>query len=68
VAVQIPERRGFLRLVTVRTVGALHRAGVEVHVWTVNEPKQMSRLLDLGVDGIVTDRCDVLKALVASRN
>lgn len=68
VAVQIPERRGFLRLVTARTVGALHRAGVEVHVWTVNEPKQMSRLLDLGVDGIVTDRCDVLKALVASRN
>ncbi|MFF1573565.1 glycerophosphodiester phosphodiesterase [Leifsonia sp. NPDC058292] len=67
VAVQVPERRGFLRLVTARTVSVLHRAGVEVHVWTVNEPKQMTRLLDLGVDGLVTDRCDVLKALVASR-
>lgn len=68
VAVQIPERRGLLRLVTARTVSVLHRAGVEIHVWTVNEPKQMTRLLDLGVDGLVTDRCDVLKALVASRN
>jgi glycerophosphoryl diester phosphodiesterase len=68
VAVQIPERRGFLRLVTARTVSVLHRTGVEVHVWTVNEPEQMTRLLDLGVDGLVTDRCDVLKALVVSRN
>lgn len=68
VAVQIPERRGFLRLVTARTVSVLHRAGAEVHVWTVNEPQQMTRLLDLGVDGLVTDRCDVLKALVDSRN
>lgn len=68
VAVQIPERRGFLRLVTARTVSVLHRAGVEVHVWTVDEPEQMTRLLDLGVDGLVTDRCDVLKALVVSRN
>ncbi|MFI5060411.1 MAG: glycerophosphodiester phosphodiesterase [Actinomycetales bacterium] len=67
VAVQVPERRGPLTLVTRHTVSVLHAAGVEVHVWTVNDPAQMTRLLDLGVDGLVTDRCDVLKALVNSR-
>ncbi|WP_431277102.1 glycerophosphodiester phosphodiesterase [Leifsonia poae] len=68
VAVQIPERRGPVRLVTPRTVRVLHDAGVEVHVWTVNDPAQMTRLLDIGVDGLVTDRCDVLKTLVTRRN
>ena len=67
-AVQIPERRGPLRLVTARTVRALHRAGAEVHVWTVDDVAAMSRLLDLGVDGIVTNRCDLLKDLVSTRN
>jgi glycerophosphoryl diester phosphodiesterase len=68
VAVQIPERRGPIRLVTRRTVRILHDAGVEVHVWTVNDPTQMIRLLDLGVDGLVTDRCDILKTLVTVGN
>lgn len=66
-AVQVPERRGPVRIVTRRTVERFHAAGVEVHVWTVNDPKDMARLLDLGVDGIVTDRCDLLAALVKSR-
>ena len=67
VAVQVPERQSGLRLVSRRTVRILHAAGVEVHVWTVNDPADMTRLLDLGVDGLVTDRCDVLKALVDTR-
>jgi len=67
VAVQVPERRGPVRIVTPRTVERFHAAGVEVHVWTVNEPSDMLRLLALGVDGIVTDRCDLLAALVAGR-
>ncbi|MBO1741076.1 glycerophosphodiester phosphodiesterase family protein [Leifsonia sp. TF02-11] len=67
-AVQIPERRGPLRLVTPRTVRAVHRAGAELHVWTVDEVDAMTRLLDLGVDGIVTNRCDLLKDLVSARN
>lgn len=67
VAVQVPERQGPLRLVSRRTVRILHDAGVEVHVWTVNDPADMTRLLDLGVDGLVTDRCDTLKALVDAR-
>ncbi|MDN4596129.1 glycerophosphodiester phosphodiesterase family protein [Leifsonia virtsii] len=66
-AVQVPERRGPVRIVTRRTVERFHAAGAEVHVWTVNDPKDMARLLDLGVDGIVTDRCDLLAALVKSR-
>ena len=67
VAVQIPERRGPLRLVTRRTVERIHAAGAEVHVWTVNHPGDMVRLLDLGVDGIVTDRCDLLRRVVDGR-
>lgn len=66
-AVQVPERRGPVRIVSPRTVARFHAAGVEVHVWTVNDPADMLRLLDLGVDGIVTDRCDVLAGLVAGR-
>ena len=38
-----------------------------MHVWTINEPAEMHRLLDLGVDGIVTDRADLLKEVLQSR-
>lgn len=58
-ALQVPERAGPLRLVTAAFVDAVHRVGAEVHVWTVNEASDMQRLLDLGVDGLVTDRADV---------
>ena len=66
-AVQIPERRGPVRLVTARTVRAIQAAGAEVHVWTVDDVADMTRLLDLGVDGIVTNRCDLLKDLIDAR-
>jgi glycerophosphoryl diester phosphodiesterase len=58
-AVQVPERRGALRIVTTRLIAAAHRAGVEVHVWTVNDVADMMRLRDMGVDGVVTDRADL---------
>ena len=58
---------GCIRVVTPRFVRVMHAAGVEVHVWTVNEPTAMRRLLDLGVDGIVTDRCDLAVEIIAER-
>ncbi|MFT4212116.1 MAG: glycerophosphodiester phosphodiesterase family protein [Microbacterium sp.] len=61
-AVQVPERRGPLRVVTRRLVDAVHAAGTEVHVWTVNDVEDMRRLVALGVDGIVTDRADLALA------
>ncbi len=67
-SVQIPERHRGVRLVTARTVRTFHRAGVEVHVWTVNSTADMERLLDLGVDGIITDRVDLALPLVARRH
>ena len=67
-ALQVPERVGPLRIVTRSFVERAHRAGLEVHVWTVNEPADMTRLLDLGVDGLVTDRADLALALVAARS
>ena len=50
---------GDMRVLTPRLISAAHRHGVEVHVWTVNDPDEMRRLVALGVDGIVTDRADV---------
>ncbi|WP_430593020.1 glycerophosphodiester phosphodiesterase family protein [Humidisolicoccus flavus] len=67
VAVQIPTKAYGLQLVTPRTLAAFHRAGVEVHVWTINDPREMRRLLDLGVDGIVSDRCDLAIDLLNDR-
>lgn len=63
-ALQIPERHGALTVLTLALLRAAHRHGVEVHVWTVNEPEDMLRLVAGGVDGIVSDRADLaLKTL-----
>ena len=67
VAVQVPERALGLTITTAPMIARLHRAGVEVHIWTINDPERMSQLLDLGVDGIVTDRADLALAVVAAR-
>ncbi|MFE1663513.1 glycerophosphodiester phosphodiesterase family protein [Microbacterium sp. P02] len=64
-ALQIPERRGRLAVLSPRLIEYAHRAGVEVHVWTVNDPAEMRRLLHLGVDGLVTDRADLALSVVA---
>lgn len=66
-AVQIPERAIGLSTVTPRMIEAFHAAGVEVHIWTVNEPERMRELLDLGVDAIVSDRADLALEVVAAR-
>lgn len=63
-AIQVPERAGPVRIVTPRVIRQMHAIGVEVHVWTVNDPDRMRQLLALGVDGLVTDRCDLAASLV----
>ncbi len=63
-ALQVPERRGDLVIVDERFVEAAHAQGVAVHVWTVNQRDAMERLLDLGVDGIITDLPTTLRALL----
>jgi glycerophosphoryl diester phosphodiesterase len=67
-ALQVPPRYGDVDVVTESFVAAAHDAGVAVHVWTINEPEEMARLLGLGVDGIVSDRPTVLAGLLAQRD
>jgi glycerophosphoryl diester phosphodiesterase len=63
-ALQVPiEHRG-IPVVTPSTVAAAHHAGCEVHVWTVDEPVTMQDLLVKGVDGIITNRVDLLSELL----
>lgn len=73
-AFQVPEYKGLRRVVSKPVIDAMHELGVEVHVWTVNEPLHISRLLGWGVDGIMTDdpgrafkRVKALHALGAAR-
>ena len=56
-----------IRVVTPGFVRRAHAAGKQVHVWTINTESEMHELLDLGVDGIVTDRIDVLQRVLAER-
>jgi glycerophosphoryl diester phosphodiesterase len=67
VAAQVPVRHGRVRVVDRRFVETAHRAGLQVHVWTIDDPTAMNTLLDLGVDGIMTDRIEVLRDVYAAR-
>jgi glycerophosphoryl diester phosphodiesterase len=64
---QSPEFWGRSRIVTPRFVRDVHRGGAHLHVWTVNDTADMERLLDWGVDGLVTDRPDRLAAVLHAR-
>lgn len=66
-AAQVPVRHRSLRIVDPRFIATAHRLGLHVHVWTVNDPDAMHWLLDLGVDGIMTDRIDVLRDVLTAR-
>jgi glycerophosphoryl diester phosphodiesterase len=61
VAAQVPVRAGPVRVVDARLLRHCHRLGLQVHVWTVDDTPTIDHLLDLGVDGIMTDRLAVLR-------
>ncbi|HEY2194037.1 MAG TPA: glycerophosphodiester phosphodiesterase family protein [Actinomycetospora sp.] len=64
---QLPVRFGGLPVVDATSLRAAHEAGLEVHVWTIDRASEMHRLLDLGVDGLMTDRPDLLRDVLAVR-
>ncbi|MFP5312855.1 MAG: glycerophosphodiester phosphodiesterase [Actinomycetes bacterium] len=66
-ALQVPVRYGRLPVVTAGFIRRAHDLDLLVHVWTINEADEMHRLLGLGVDGIVTDRSDLLREVLRAR-
>jgi len=66
-ALQVPTQRYRLPVVTGPSIAAAHRAGLVVHVWTINDVAEMNTLLDLGVDGLISDRADLLKDVLTER-
>lgn len=66
-ALQIPHRRGRLLVATPGLVRRAHAAGRQVHVWTIDDADEMAELLERGVDGLFTDRTDILKTVLVQR-
>lgn len=66
--VQVPISHGRIRVVTPRFVQRCHRAGLQVHVWVVDDPLQMHGLLDMGVDGLMTDDAEALADVMRERS
>jgi glycerophosphoryl diester phosphodiesterase len=64
---QVPVTWKGIRVVDQRFVSAMKKRGLQTHVWTINEPAQMHHLLGLGVDGLMTDRPAILKAVLMER-
>jgi len=66
-ALQVPVRYGAVPVVTPGFLRRAESLGLLVHVWTINDPAEMRRLLELGVAGIVTDRADLLRQVLVER-
>ncbi|MDP9480410.1 MAG: glycerophosphodiester phosphodiesterase [Actinomycetota bacterium] len=67
-ALQVPVERRGTRVVTPRFLEAAHARGVRVDVWTIDDPGEMRRLLDLGADAIMTNRPEVLEEVLRARS
>lgn len=65
--VQVPHRYRGRAITDERFVRRAHALGLQVHVWTIDDPVEMAELLDVGVDGIMTDQAQVLKDLLVAR-
>lgn len=66
-ALQLPRTTRGVKVVDRRLIEAAHDGGLQVHVWTVNAQTEMVELLDMGVDGLITDRPDLLKEVLIMR-
>jgi glycerophosphoryl diester phosphodiesterase len=64
---QVPPRVGALRVVTPPLLALAHRRGLRVHVWTIDDAAEMTRLLDMGVDGLMTDQLGTLRDVLTAR-
>lgn len=66
-ALQVPHHRGPFVVAGRRLVRRAHQAGLEVHVWTIDDPAEMNLLIDRGVDALMTDRTDILRDVLRAR-
>lgn len=66
-ALQVPHRRRGVRILTRGLIRRAHALGLHVHAWVIDDPQEMHDLLDLGVDGLMTDRTDVLREVLLER-
>ncbi len=64
---QVPQRSGPVKIVTPAFIEKAHSRGLQVHVWTVDDHKEITELLDLGVDGLMTDEPSILKNVLLER-
>jgi glycerophosphoryl diester phosphodiesterase len=67
VALQVPWRRNGLTILTRGLIDRAHALGLHVHVWVVDDPQEMHDVIDLGVDGVMTDRTDLLRKVLLER-
>ena len=65
---QVPQRSGPVKIVTRDFIEKAHSRGLQVHVWTIDDEEEMNELLDIGVDGLMTDEPTVLKNVLLERN
>ncbi len=66
-AAQVPVRQGRLTVITEGFVARAHRLGLQVHAWTIDDPAEITRLLEMGVDGVMTDKPRVLRDVLSQR-
>jgi len=65
---QVPVRQGPIPVVTRKSIARAHRLGLHVHVWTIDDPLHIGQLLDLGVDGVMSDDTRALKDVFVARH
>ena len=66
--IQVPESKFGIKLVSSRSIKYAHMIGILMHVWTINDEEKMRSLIELGVDGIMTDECRKLKAVLEKKH